>query len=696
MLYLLRRYRRVGTALAWAGLWLLFWTAPGQTQTGPIPEAVLWTEDFTDGIPSTWTVHDDAGTGVTWTNLTGAQLRNNYTGGQGDAAAASSDAAGMGPFDTALETPSFALPQGLTATLSYRANFQAMIHHDHLDLDVSADGGVSWTTLLSWNEDHGGFHSLPGEHVTVDLSAYLGQADLRFRWRYYDLRPNAWDHYVQVDDVAVNVQGHDLQLTRRSDPPTAPPGAPVTYTLLYTNAGAPIAEGLVLHIEPASCLTDVRVVESQAPVTPVLGLVWNVAPLRPGAHGVLTMSGVVRTGTAGNQAFTGTATISVPAEATAFDNHVALPLSVLNVPPVAQSDHVTTMEDTVIAVTVLDNDTDANADALTLTAVGQPQHGTAVVTGSQVFYQPNRDYTGLDVFTYTVVDPAGLPATGGISVTVLPVNDAPTLVPPADLVLYPGQVASVPFTVTDVDTPPAALQVTATVANKSVLPPGHLALSQTGTPWSLTLTATRGTLGETPVHLTASDGELRTQGTFHVRVTHASVYLPLLFRAYDARPDLQIQALAVEPADPNALTVTVINRGARPARNFWVDLYLDPETPPEVNQPWTELCYPYGAAWFVESLAPGETLTLTISDAHYQTDQSRWPDAYPAGDHALWAYADSWGYPQPWGGVRERDEDNNRYGPVTLSVTGALSDEEPEHTCEPIPSRPRYPEGGEP
>lgn len=271
MLYLLRRYRRVGTALAWAGLWLLFWTAPGQTQTGPIPEGMIWTEDFTDGIPSTWTVHDDAGTGVTWTNLTGAQLRNNYTGGQGDAAAASSDAAGMGPFDTALETPSFALPQGLTATLSYRANFQAMIHHDHLDLDISADGGVSWTTLLSWNEDHGGFHSLPGEHVTVDLSAYLGQADLRFRWRYYDLRPNAWDHYVQVDDVAVNVQGHDLQLTRRSDPPTAPPGAPVTYTLLYTNAGAPIAEGLVLHIEPASCLTDVRVVESQAPVTPSPG-----------------------------------------------------------------------------------------------------------------------------------------------------------------------------------------------------------------------------------------------------------------------------------------------------------------------------------------------------------------------------------------------------------------------------------------
>ena len=182
---------------------------------------------------------------------------------------------------------------------------------------------------------------------------------------------------------------------------------------------------------------------------------------------------------------------------------------------------------------------------------------------------------------------------------------------------------------------------------------------------------------------------------FNVWAAPSYVYLPVIMRTYDARPDLWVQDLSVDPANPAALTVTLANTGEGTARDFWVDLYLDPETPPEVNQPWTELCYPYGAAWFVAALSPGETLTLTIDGAHYQADQSRWPVAYPAGEHEVWAYADSWGYPQPWGGIRETDESNNRYGPVTFSVSETLSDEEPERTFEPIPSRPRYPEGGE-
>jgi len=182
---------------------------------------------------------------------------------------------------------------------------------------------------------------------------------------------------------------------------------------------------------------------------------------------------------------------------------------------------------------------------------------------------------------------------------------------------------------------------------------------------------------------------------FNVWAAPSYVYLPVIMRTYDARPDLWVQDLSVDPANPAALTVTLANTGEGTARDFWVDLYLDPETPPEVNQPWTELCYPYGAAWFVDALSPGETLTLTIDGAHYQADQSRWPVAYPAGEHEVWTYTDSWGYPQPWGGIRETDESNNRYGPVTFSVSETLSDEEPERTFEPIPSRPRYPEGGE-
>jgi hypothetical protein len=694
MLHLKRRYPRLAWTLLCAGVWLALCVLPAGTQVGPPPAALLWTEEFDGGLPATWTVQDRVGGGATWTDLAGAGLAGNYTGGQGDAAAASSDAAGPGPFDTALHAPPFTLPHALTATLTYRANVQAMVHHDRLDLDVSTDGGASWTTLRSWNEDHGGFRSLPGEDVTVDLTSYLGRQDVRLRWRYYDLRANAWDHYVQVDDVAVTVQGHDLRLTRRGAPQTAPPGGSITYTLIYTNAGAPVAEAPLLQIDAAACLTDVRVLASQQPATPAAsGPAWTLSPLAPGARRVLTVGAQVRIGTTAGASRMPTATLTAPAEGTPADNRVTLPLRVQNVTPLAQADVVTATEDVALVIAALDNDRDLNGDPLALTGVGTPQHGAATVSGTRVLYQPAPDYAGPDVLTYTTADPDGSTAVGGISITVEPVNDAPTVAAPGDLALYPGASATVPFTVADVDDPASALQVTATLTNAALFPPGHWTLVRDGAQCTLTLTST-ATLGEGVVRLAVSDGELTSRAAFAVRVAPAYVYLPVVAHRYDPRPDLRVQALTVAPDDPAALQVTVENVGDQVARYFWVDLYLDPAAPPAVNQPWTVLCHPYGAAWFVAALPAGETLSLTIDDAHYQPQQSRWPARYPAGEHAVWAYVDSWGYPQPWGGVREAAEDNNRYGPVTFTAVGALSAERVKRTFAPLPPRPRYPEGG--
>jgi hypothetical protein len=171
------------------------------------------------------------------------------------------------------------------------------------------------------------------------------------------------------------------------------------------------------------------------------------------------------------------------------------------------------------------------------------------------------------------------------------------------------------------------------------------------------------------------------------------VYLPVLMRRYDTRPDLVVEAVTVDPADPGAVAVTVRNDGLSTARDFWVDLYLDPSAPPETNQPWPTLCYPYGATWYVAALAPDEPLVLRVEGAHYRADYSRWPEAYPGGAHEIWAYADSWGDPNPWGGVSEVSEDNNRYGPVSFEAVEALSHREPDALpFDPIPSRPRYPE----
>lgn len=60
---------------------------------------------------------------------------------------------------------------------------------------------------------------------------------------------------------------------------------------------------------------------------------------------------------------------------------VPLPQAFINVqgPPVAVNDTASTLEDTPVTVNVLANDTDPNGDALTVTSVGVPMHGTAVI-----------------------------------------------------------------------------------------------------------------------------------------------------------------------------------------------------------------------------------------------------------------------------------------------------------------------------
>jgi hypothetical protein len=170
-------------------------------------------------------------------------------------------------------------------------------------------------------------------------------------------------------------------------------------------------------------------------------------------------------------------------------------------------------------------------------------------------------------------------------------------------------------------------------------------------------------------------------------------YLPVCLRGYDPRPDLLVTQVVVDPGDPTAVAVTIRNQGQATARDFWVDLYLDPQAPPGPNQPWPDAGCLYGAAWFVDALAAGESLTLAVDDVLWMESESQWPAAYPAGHHEVWAYADSWGHPSPWGAVSEGNEANNRFGPVEFTAEGRApsSDRLPASLFLP---RPRYP-GGE-
>ncbi|MGE0084616.1 MAG: SdrD B-like domain-containing protein [Desulfococcaceae bacterium] len=87
--------------------------------------------------------------------------------------------------------------------------------------------------------------------------------------------------------------------------------------------------------------------------------------------------------------------------------------------PLAVPDTAITQVNTPVDITVLSNDKDPDNDPLTVTAVTDPPHGTAVVNpDGTVTYTPDTGYTGTDTFTYTICDTHSNCVTADVSVTV--------------------------------------------------------------------------------------------------------------------------------------------------------------------------------------------------------------------------------------------------------------------------------------
>jgi hypothetical protein len=99
---------------------------------------------------------------------------------------------------------------------------------------------------------------------------------------------------------------------------------------------------------------------------------------------------------------------------------VTVTVSNVNDPPVADDDAFIVDEDSVDNVLdVLDGDSDVDGDPLTVFAVGDPAHGSAVDNDTEVLYTPDADFSGTDTFTYTVSDGNGGFDIATVTVTVL-------------------------------------------------------------------------------------------------------------------------------------------------------------------------------------------------------------------------------------------------------------------------------------
>ncbi|MEE9351414.1 MAG: Ig-like domain-containing protein, partial [Thiotrichaceae bacterium] len=92
--------------------------------------------------------------------------------------------------------------------------------------------------------------------------------------------------------------------------------------------------------------------------------------------------------------------------------------------PTANTQSVTTAEDTTKAITLTGSDPDN--DSLSYIKVTDPSNGTVSFSGATATYAPNGNYNGSDSFTYKVNDGTVDSAVVTVSISVGATNDAPT------------------------------------------------------------------------------------------------------------------------------------------------------------------------------------------------------------------------------------------------------------------------------
>jgi hypothetical protein len=201
-----------------------------------------------------------------------------------------------------------------------------------------------------------------------------------------------------------------------------------------------IAITLINHAPTALTFAPALITYAGQPAGAVVGTLAGTDP-DPGDSANLIFTLVSGTGAADNPSFvvngshlqtaaplsaSGGATLSVRLQATDANGlsvQSAFTVTVV-APPAAAAASYTANEGSSIPVALAG--TGGNG-SLTFQIVSQPAHGTLSGTGALLTYVPSRYYRGSDSFTYTVSDGTLTSAPATISLSLLPVNNPPTL-----------------------------------------------------------------------------------------------------------------------------------------------------------------------------------------------------------------------------------------------------------------------------
>jgi hypothetical protein len=241
--------------------------------------------------------------------------------------------------------------------------------------------------------------------------------------------------------------------------------------------------------------------------------------------------------------------------------------------PVANGDAATVAEDSgASTIDVLGNDTDPDADALTVVGTTHGTRGQVTIAGggTAVTYTPNANATGPDTFTYTINDGEGGFAVGTVAVTITAVNDAPIAVDDIATVVEDSGANTIDVRLNDTDIDGGTIRIIASTDGAK----GTVAIPGDG-PW-VTYTPNADATGADTFTYTVSDGNGGTD-TATVTVTITPVNdppnaaddgIPTPIRIARGSGPVSIAVLANDttvPDDTETLQITSVTQGSRGA-----------------------------------------------------------------------------------------------------------------------------------
>ena len=317
-----------------------------------------------------------------------------------------------------------------------------------------------------------------------------------------------------------------LALSANSNPVTV--SNLLTYTLRVTNRGPSQAMTVTAtDILPAG-VTFLSASTAQGTCAQNNGVVTcNLGGLGAGADQVVTIQ--VRPNT--NGSLTNRVSVTSPVPDPVQNNAVTNITQVNSAPSMQAISDRTINEDSVLDPIEF-SVSDAETPAENLILIGSSSNPAVVPSDNIVFggsgslrtisVIPLAQANGTIFITRTLIDPDGGSNSLSFRLTIVPVNDPPTIGHIADQTIGENQTAGpLTFNVRDVETRTTVLNVSAASSNPALLPNANISLEGAGPTRTVTARPATNQFGTATITLTVSDGSAATSDSFLLTVVAA-------------------------------------------------------------------------------------------------------------------------------------------------------------------------------